>query len=119
MIPSAQLVRVGMSGSEVVQAALRLSRAHTGRRKFVKFEGQYHGWFDNVLISHSPPIAADGAVLPLPREPHLETIGQSASVKDDVIIVAWNDLDAVERVFAEQGEDVAAVITEPVMCNTG
>lgn len=119
MIPSAELVRVGMSGSEVVQAALRLSRAHTGRRKFVKFEGQYHGWFDNVLISHSPSVAAEGAVQPLPREPHLETVGQSASVKDDVIVLPWNDLDAVERVFAEQGNDIAAVITEPVMCNTG
>ncbi len=118
-IPSAGLVRIGMSGSEVVQAALRLARAHTGRRKFVKFEGQYHGWFDNVLISHSPRAAEAGEVLPLPREPHLETIGQVESVKGDVMVLPWNDIDAIERVFAEHGHDIAAVITEPAMCNTG
>jgi len=115
-IPSAELTRIGMTGSEVVQAALRLARAHTGRRKFIKFEGQYHGWFDNVLISHGP-VAGDD--LPIPREPHLETKGQLESVTNDIIVLPWNDADALERVLNDQGHEIAAVITEPALCNTG
>lgn len=65
MIPSAELTRVGMTGSEMVQAALRVSRAFTGKRKFIKFEGQYHGWFDNILVSHAPRVAEP--VKPCPR----------------------------------------------------
>ncbi|WP_127143878.1 aspartate aminotransferase family protein [Pelagibacterium montanilacus] len=118
-IPSAERVRIGMTGSEVVQAALRVSRAHTGRKKFIKFEGQYHGWFDNVLISHSPHPAEPGEKLPVPREAHLETRGQSRSVLDDVIVLPWNDLDAVRHTLEEHGDNIAALITEPVMCNTG
>lgn len=118
-IPSAELVRIGVTGSEVVQAALRLARAHTGRTKFVKFEGQYHGWFDNVLISHSPKVAAPGETLPIPREPHLETKGQVARSIDDIVVLPWNDADALEAVLDEHGHEIAAVITEPAMCNTG
>jgi len=115
-IPSAALTRVGMSGSEMVQAALRVSRAFTGKRKFIKFEGQYHGWYDNVLISHAPQVG-DG--LPVPREPHLESRGQAESVKADVLVLPWNDVGALEAVIAAHGHDIAAIITEPAMCNTG
>lgn len=115
-IPSAQLTRVGMSGSEMVQAALRVSRAFTGKRKFIKFEGQYHGWYDNVLISHAPQAADD---LPIPRDPHLESAGQTQSVKDEIIVLPWNDVEALETVIATHGDDIAAIITEPAMCNTG
>lgn len=118
-IPSAELTRVGMSGSEMVQAALRVSRAFTGKRKFIKFEGQYHGWFDNVLVSHAPRVAEAHEVLPLPREPKLETKGQIAAVADDVIVLPWNDIAALEKVIADQGDEIAALITEPAMCNTG
>src|SRR5579862_5370359 len=54
LVPCAERVRFGSSGSEMVQAALRLARTATGRRKIVKFEGHYHGWFDNVLVSVAP-----------------------------------------------------------------
>ncbi len=118
-IPSAELVRIGVTGSEVVQAALRLARAHTGRTRFIKFEGQYHGWFDNVLISHSPKTAAPGETLPLPRPPHLETKGQLSSTGDDIIVLPWNDAAALEQALNEFGHEVAAVITEPALCNTG
>lgn len=118
-IPSAELVRVGVTGSEVVQAALRLARAHTGRTRFIKFEGQYHGWFDNVLISHSPRVATADETLPLPRPPHLETKGQLANVGDDIIVLPWNDAEALELVLNKYGHEVAAVITEPALCNTG
>ena len=119
LVPSAELVRIGMTGSEVVQAALRVSRAFTGRRKFIKFEGQYHGWFDNVLISHRPPSSASPNDTVLVRSPHLETAGQSESVIGDIIVLPWNDVAAVEQTLAEHGSDIAAIITEPVMCNTG
>lgn len=118
-IPSAELTRVGMSGSEMVQAALRVSRAFTGKSKFIKFEGQYHGWFDNVLISHAPKVAEPGEKLPVPREPHFESKGQSLNVADEIIVLPWNDAAALEQVIAEHGNDIAAIITEPAMCNTG
>lgn len=118
-IPSAELTRVGMTGSEMVQAALRVSRAHTGRRKYIKFEGQYHGWFDNVLVSHAPPVATPGETLLPVRKKKIESAGQLAEASDDMIVLPWNDIAALEQVIAEQGDDIAAVLTEPAMCNTG
>lgn len=119
MIPSAELVRIGMTGSEVVQAALRVSRAFTGRRKVVKFEGQYHGWFDNILISNAPEVAAPGANLPLPREAKLESRGQIEHGAAEMLVLPWNDIAALESVIASHGADIAAILTEPAMCNTG
>jgi len=117
LIPCAELIRFGNSGSESVQAALRLARGYTGRTKYIKFEGQYHGWFDNVLISQHPPldVAGDDKI---PNK-ILETQGQSTEVLDEVVVLPWNDLGALEQTFAEMGADIAAVITEPVMCNNG
>lgn len=116
-IPCAELIRFSNSGSESVQAALRLARGYTGRTKYVKFEGQYHGWFDNVLISQHPSLEAAGNAQ-LPNK-ILETQGQSKEVLGEVIVLPWNDLKAVERAFDENGADIAAIITEPVMCNNG
>lgn len=116
-IPCADLIRFSNSGSESVQAALRLARGFTGRKKYVKFEGQYHGWFDNVLISQHPSKETAGD-FELP-EKVLETQGQSDGVLDEIIVLQWNDLDAVEQAFEDWGDDIAAVITEPIMCNNG
>lgn len=117
LIPCAELIRFSNSGSESVQAALRLARGFTGRRKYVKFEGQYHGWFDNVLISQHPSIEQAGNG----HSPNsvLETAGQSPEVLEDIIVLQWNDLEAVEEVFASDGDSIACVLTEPVMCNNG
>jgi glutamate-1-semialdehyde 2,1-aminomutase len=117
LIPCADLLRFCNSGSESVQASLRLARAFTGRRKYIKFEGQYHGWFDNVLISQHPSDRDDGPGS-APQKV-LETGGQSPSVLDEIIVLHWNDLSAVEQAFEEMGDEIAAVITEPVMCNNG
>ncbi|WP_217698224.1 aspartate aminotransferase family protein [Novosphingobium mathurense] len=114
-IPSAELVRIGMTGSEMVQAALRVARAFTGKNGFIKFEGQYHGWFDNVLVNLTG--TPGNGVVPLPVR--LQTKGQAEAGTADTHILPWNDLDVVERYLADRGDQVAALITEPVMCNTG
>jgi glutamate-1-semialdehyde 2,1-aminomutase len=103
----AEMVRFGLSGTEMVQAALRLARAATGRRKFVRFEGHYHGWLDNVLLS------MDGGT------PGPASAGQLADYLDDAFVLPWNDADALAALLGHRGEQVAAVIMEPMMCNTG
>ena len=116
-VPSAELIRIGMSGSEMVQTALRAARAHTGRKAFVKFEGHYHGWLDNVLINLSPPPehTRDGVPHPI----YLQSAGQSAQAAAEAYVLPWNDLPVLSRFLEEHGQSVAAVLTEPVMCNTG
>ncbi len=117
LIPGAELCRFGLSGSEMVQAAMRLARSITGRTKILRFEGHYHGWFDNVLISVAPPLDKAG-----PREnPNVVagTPGQTVSALEDFFVLPWNDLALVEKLFAEHGNQIAAVMTEAMMCNTG
>jgi glutamate-1-semialdehyde 2,1-aminomutase len=114
-VPCADLVRYSNTGTEASLHALRLARGYTGRRKFIKFEGHYHGWSDSTLISTAPPLDAAG-----PRKaptPVLESGGQSATVLEDVIILPWNDLDLLEKTVRQHSDELAAVITEPIMCN--
>jgi glutamate-1-semialdehyde 2,1-aminomutase len=117
IVPSAELCRFGLSGSEMVQAAMRLARAATGRNLILRFEGHYHGWFDNVLVSVAPPLDKMG-----PREqPNAlpGTPGQTASSLEDFLVLPFNDLVLVEALFARQGSSIACVMLEPMMCNTG
>lgn len=117
VVPCCELVRYNGSGTEAVLMALRLARAYTGRTKFIKFEGHYHGWADNVLISYWPGLEAAG-----PREapqPVPGTSGMAPGVFDEVIVLPWNDLGLVEKTLAQHGAEVAALITEPIMFNTG
>ncbi len=115
MVPCAERMRFGSSGSEVVQAALRLARAATGRDKIIKFEGHYHGWFDNVLWSTAPPLAGAGpANAPVPVT---GSKGQLVETAQTLAVLPWNDLEILEAHLA--GADIAAVIMEPAMCNQG
>ena len=118
MVPTAEAVRFCNSGTEAAMLALRLARAHTGRTKFLKFEGHYHGWYDPYLLnSHSHPVeqlGPPGAPDPLP-----DSAGIPASTFGDVVLAAWNDFDVLEEVFRKQGHELAAVITEPIMANMG
>jgi glutamate-1-semialdehyde 2,1-aminomutase len=115
LVPCAERLRFASSGSEAVQAAIRLARAATGRKIIVKFEGHYHGWMDNILWSVAPAPKAAG-----PREaPNAVAAsnGQDEEAGRNTIVLPWNDLAALEKRLA--GDDVALVIMEPVMCNSG
>ena len=114
LVPAAELVRFNSSGAEAVQAALRVARAFTGKKKVIKFEGHYHGWFDNVLWSVTPDPAAAGD--PLAPTPLPGTLGQEEK-EENLIVLPWNNAEVIERELAKG--DVAAVIMEPIMFNTG
>ena len=118
LIPCAELLRFSLSGSEADHAALRLARAVTGRPKFLRFEGHYHGWFDNVAVGISgPSLTALG-----PRErpiPVRWTAGLPADVESQSLVLPWNDLPLVEQTLQAGHGEIAAIITEPVMCNSG
>jgi glutamate-1-semialdehyde 2,1-aminomutase len=115
LLPSAERVRFSSSGTEAVQAALRLSRAITGRGTIVKFEGHYHGWLDNILWSVAPaPDRMGGEAAPVPQS---GTAGQDERAGQLIEVMSWNRLDLIEERLARG--DVAAVIMEPAMCNTG
>jgi glutamate-1-semialdehyde 2,1-aminomutase len=116
-VPCADLVTFSSSGTEIVQVALRLARAYTGRPKIVKFEGHYHGWSDAALVSYHPALDAMG-----PREAPVAvpgSAGQAHGAYADMLLLPWNDTDALAALLAQHGEEIAAVIMEPVLCNSG
>lgn len=114
-VPCAELVRLSLSGSEASHALLRLARHLTGRPKYLKFVGHYHGWFDNVSFSVNPPRTQSNE----PPRPVAWGGGIPAALADDVLVLPWNDIAAVEEALAAHADEIAAIITEPVMCNQG
>lgn len=118
LIPSAELMRFCLDGSEAVQTAFRVARAKTGKQKFLRFEGHYHGWLDNVAWGISTP-----SVEALGSREHPNVYPWSAGLpehsKDEFIILPWNDLELVKKTLAERHGEIAAIITEPIMCNNG
>lgn len=118
MVTTAEAVRFANTGSEATMLALRLARAHTGRTKFLKFEGHYHGWYDPYLLSgNSHPPEQLGSKEHPARIPDSEGIPKSTF--DEVVLAPWNDVAALDRVISEHGHELAAVITEPIMANMG
>jgi glutamate-1-semialdehyde 2,1-aminomutase len=118
MVPSAEVVRFANTGSEATMLALRLARAHTARRKFLKFEGHYHGWYDPFLLNaHSHPPEQLGTMENPARIP--DSAGIPDATFDDVVLAPWNNVDALEQVLRRHGHELAAVITEPIMANMG
>ena len=114
IVPCAEMVRFNCAGSEVVQAALRVARAATGRSIIVKFEGHYHGWLDNVLWSIAPTpdqFGPEDAPTPIPA-----SAGQDLPAGQHTEVLPWNNLPLLEARLRRG--DVAAVIMEPAMCNT-
>ena len=117
VVPCAQLVRFCVSGSEAVQAGLRVARVYTGRHKFLKFEGHYHGWLDSVAFSVNPSSSAIGSESQM--EPIPWTSGIPPVLTDEVIVLPWNNLKRLQETLKRHGSEIAAVIAEPVMCNNG
>ena len=117
IVPCAELVRFASSGTEAIQAAVRLARAHTGRSKIVKFEGHYHGWTDNVFVSVHPNFD-DAGDESCPNSV-AQTPGQSPRALEDIITLPWNRLDIFESVIRDKKQEIAGVVMEPINCNTG
>jgi glutamate-1-semialdehyde 2,1-aminomutase len=116
-VPSVETVRLLNTGTEGVLYALRLARVFTGRSKVIRFEGQYHGFSDGIYWSKHPDLdqaGPDRHPIALPQGP-----GVPREMGDSLIMAQWNDLAMIEEIFASQGEEIAAIITEPIMCNTG
>lgn len=107
-VPCAEMVRFVNSGTEATMSAIRLARAFRGRNKIVKFEGSYHGAHDCVLVK-----SGSGAV-GLPDSP-----GIPEDTTKNTILVPFNDENALLELFKNEGENIAAVIVEPVMGNVG
>ena len=108
-VPSIEMVRMVSSGTEATMSAIRLARGVTGRTKLVKFEGCYHGHADSLLVKAGSGVATLG----LPDSP-----GVPAALAQNTLTLPFNDVPALEKVFAEHA-DIAAVIIEPVVGNMG
>lgn len=111
-VPSAEKVLFCNSGSEATYAALRLSRAVTGRQKIIKFQGCYHGWHDAVLMNVISPAHKVGQRDPL-------SAGMLSQAIENTLVLPFNDLDAVYQVLEEQGSEIAAIILELIPHNIG
>lgn len=111
-VPSAQMVRFTLSGTETTQYAVKLARVHTGKRMVIKIEGHFHGYNDYLQFNYWPK---EGQGLP---HVYPETTGLPSASIQEVVVVPFNDLEAVRQVFA-RSNDIAAVILEPVNFNSG
>ena len=109
-VPSVEMVRLVNSGTEATMSALRVARGYTGRTLTVKFEGCYHGHVDSLLVKAGSGVATLG----IP-----DTAGVPGAFADTTIALPFNDLDAVEVAFRTRGDDIAALIVEPVAGNMG
>jgi len=110
VVPSIEMVRMVSSGTEATMSAIRLARGYTHRDKFVKFDGNYHGHSDALLVA-----AGSGLItLGIPSTP-----GVTAGAAGDTIVLPYNDIAAVRATFESQGDKIAAIIVEPVAGNMG
>ncbi|WP_308389738.1 glutamate-1-semialdehyde 2,1-aminomutase [Acidithiobacillus sp. AMEEHan] len=110
LMPNIEMLRMTCSGTEAVMTAIRLARGYSGRERIIKFEGNYHGHSDSLLVK-----AGSGAL----------TLGQPSSagvpveLSRETLVLPYNDLDAVAAVMREQGDQIATIIVEPIAGNMG
>ena len=110
MVPSVEMVRMVNSGTEATMSAVRLARGYTGRNKIIKFEGCYHGHGDSFLIA----AGSGAATMGVPDSP-----GITSGTAVDTLTAPYNNLQAVEKLVAENPDQIAAIIIEPVVGNMG
>jgi glutamate-1-semialdehyde 2,1-aminomutase len=117
MVPCAERVVFTSSGTEAVQLVHRLARAFSGRERILKFEGHYHGWVDGALLSYKPTAEQVGDL----ERPNvvLGSKGQVKNAADNTLVAPWNRIEVLERILARSGNEVAAVMMEPVLMNGG
>ncbi len=116
-VPSIDQVRLCNTGTEAVIYALRLARTFTGREKVIRFEGMYHGFSEGVYWSKHPALetaGSDNRPIAVAQGP-----GLSKNSGDQLIILPWNDIDVLRETVKRNPHSIAAILTEPVMCNTG
>jgi glutamate-1-semialdehyde 2,1-aminomutase len=112
---SQDMVRFSNSGAEATQAAIRLARGYTGKNKIIKFEGAYHGGHDYVLVGNgTPPLGPSTSLFRIPT-----SWGIPEDTLRNTLIVRWNDVNALKKVVKRNANDVAAIITEPILMNLG
>ena len=109
-VPSIERIRFVSSGTEAVMSALRLARGFTGRRKIIKFEGCYHGHVDSMLVKAGSGLVTSGVP---------DSAGVPAEFTTHTIVLPLDNVDAVREVFQIHGQDLAAVILEPIPANNG
>jgi glutamate-1-semialdehyde 2,1-aminomutase len=110
MVPNVDLIRMVSSGTEACMSALRLARGYTERNKVIKFEGHYHGHADSFLVKAGSGVATF----------NIQTVpGVTAGVANDTLVAAYNNLESVQKLIAENKGEIAAIITEPVAGNMG
>lgn len=117
IIPCAEQVRFDISGTQGAHIALRLARAHTRRETVIKFEGHYHGWADNILASVAPALNAAGPHNSPVTVPHSK--GQAGEATDNLLVQPFNDIEVLRKTVADHKDDIAAILLEPIACNTG
>ncbi len=110
LVPSIEKVRLVNSGTEATMSAIRLARGATGRDRIIKFAGNYHGHVDSLLVA----AGSSAATLAVPNSPGV-TVGTSR----DTVVLPYNDVQALQSTFAQQGSSIAGVIMEPVVGNMG
>ena len=110
MVPAIEMVRMVNSGTEAAMSAIRLARGFTGRKKILKFNGCYHGHADSLLVKSGSGLVTFG----IPGTP-----GVPEEIVRHTISLPYNDLEAVRQVMESMGEEVAAIIVEPVAANMG
>jgi len=118
-VPCAEQVRFCLAGTEAVQLAIRMARAFTNRPRFIRFEGHYHGWLDNVLGGAVDPSPAGR---PFALRPHQDPMGSEGLFPGSVegsFKLPWHDAAALARVLEDYGDEVAMVLMEPILLNYG
>ena len=108
LVPSMDQVRLVSSGTEATMSAIRLARGATGRHKFIKFEGCYHGHTDSLLVKAGSGLATFG---------HPTSAGVTPGAAADTVVLEYNNVEQLEAAFAQQGAELAAVIVEPIAGN--